>query len=193
MEERLPRSRAQSGFSLVELLVVIAIIGILCALSVPILSKYRDHANIAAARAFGHQILNALTAYTARHSSNTLLTIETCDILAQVVTDNGSNFPTDKKNQFCPVGIDLDDLNYPNRQCACTDLTTGEIHYYNCLIAVPPPACSAWTGRGFPPEIPRPDILLTLPILEAQDEIYLTVSTLTGVDVVAVDDLPTGL
>src|SRR5262245_41707810 len=62
-----PRQAAQAGFTLVELLVVVAIIGILAAIAMQAMSRYRQQAYDAAAM---HDLANAVKAEEAYYATN---------------------------------------------------------------------------------------------------------------------------
>ena len=89
MGQKQCRNSSQSGFTLVELMVVVAIVGILSALSIPVLSRYRDEAKVAAARGVGRQMLNAFAAHVANSPGNMFERFETCDDVAGLVDMNG--------------------------------------------------------------------------------------------------------
>jgi len=64
-----PPARSQAGFTLVELLVVVAIIGILAAIAMQAMSRYRAQAYDAAAI---HDLANAVKAEEAYYATNQL-------------------------------------------------------------------------------------------------------------------------
>ncbi|MGH3639958.1 MAG: type IV pilin protein [Mycobacterium sp.] len=66
-ERSAARRAAQAGFTLIELLVVVAIIGILAAIAVQALSRYRQQAYDAAAI---HDLANAVNAEEAHYATN---------------------------------------------------------------------------------------------------------------------------
>jgi type IV pilus assembly protein PilA len=59
--------RSQSGFTLIELLVVVAILGILAAIAIQAMSRYRQQAYDAAAM---HDLANAVKAEEAYYATN---------------------------------------------------------------------------------------------------------------------------
>jgi type II secretory pathway pseudopilin PulG len=169
-------------------MVVVAIIGILAGLAIPILSEYRDHAKTAVAKSFGLQVLNTLAAYSARSPRNQLPDVDTCDDLAAVVTENGYYFSPTDQARYCPAGTDIEtppaDDGSTGKMCVCP---VG-LRPYRYPCNQPRPA----ECNGRPSSFGEPsDLLFTFPLLEIEDNLYLVVSTMTGVEVVAGEDLPT--
>ena len=178
--------RRQSGFTLIELMVVVTIIGILCSLSIPMLSKYRDRAKVAAARAFGNQIVSSFAAYAADSPGNTIPNFTTCDEIAQTATEGGFLFTARRQAQFCPAGSAVASTLNPGevgKLCMCNERLTRDLIYYDCDDVVPP-SCS-------PSILAAPaNILVTFPIFEVDDDLHVLASTVTGVEIVPGADLP---
>jgi type IV pilus assembly protein PilA len=63
MITKLKDKSSQKGFTLIELMIVIAIIGILAAIAIPELSKYRESSYVASMKADAISIRNAEEAY----------------------------------------------------------------------------------------------------------------------------------
>jgi prepilin-type N-terminal cleavage/methylation domain-containing protein len=69
MPHRLLPRRHRSGFTLIELLVVILIISILASIAIPLVSKYIDQTNQAAAETSLNGAQRAVDAYQVRNAS----------------------------------------------------------------------------------------------------------------------------
>ncbi len=69
MPQRLFSRHHRSGFTLIELLVVILIISILASIAIPLVSKYIDQTNLAAAETSLNGAQRAVDAYQVRNAS----------------------------------------------------------------------------------------------------------------------------
>lgn len=85
------KNRRDAGFTLIELMLVICIISILAAMVIPNLRQYRERAGMATALRTGHEILNALTAYSVTSVGNRYpVEIDTTTDLMDIVRRNGA-------------------------------------------------------------------------------------------------------